>query len=76
MRGCAGSKAGNEKGFRGAEKQRVSKRTTALRAIKPIIDLAALEGKASPLRPFTQRRGGAPPSVAHSWGQDGAAAAP
>ena len=59
---------------KGAEKiKRVSKRASVMQARKPTVDLAAL-GSECLLSPFRQQRGGAPPCVARSWGQGGAAA--
>ena len=57
---------------KGAEKtKRVSKRATVMQARKPAVDLAALGSEERRVR---QRRGGAPPCVARSCGQGGAAA--
>ena len=61
---------------KGAEKiKRFSKRATVMQARKPTVDLAALNlRRGVSVKPFRQRRGGAPPCVARSWGQGGAAA--
>ena len=51
------------------------KRTTVIHANEPNKDVAALESKERyPLSPFWQRRGCAPPCVAHSCGKGWAAA--
>ena len=59
-----------------AEKNKSLQKGAVMQARAPNWDLAAVEseGKASMLLSlFKQRRGGAPPCVARSWGQGGAA---